>query len=214
MINKAIEIIKPAITSMAWIERYGGITSIAERTIDTESGLTTQKFPISSSVEAKTCFENNKYLDLVPNDKYFSVAYYEQLSDIETETLQRHKRHKVHKFTTKLRFVAWLNLQKIGITDVTTVADFQTQTINRLLRDHPDAEKKYQQMKASNVRVDRKETTVAVFNQYTYDNLQKLIYYPFDVFSISFDLSWQMQINCAEDVATGVAIDCVDLTME
>lgn len=192
---------------MAWVDRYGGLTFNATRTEQSESGTKQVSYPVSHVGSDPDCFENDTYLQLVPNSKYMSVSYFEQIGDTSMIISANSRRHKMYDFNATLRLVVWLNLHKIGINDPTLTADFKLQTLNRLQKKHPTTTE-VQQLQIANVFVDSKTTTVDLFNQYSYDNVQKLVLFPYDVFSVRFDVQWKTPLECVTDVVPGTPITC------
>lgn len=207
MINKAINLIKSSTDSMAWIDRKGGIVYNAKRAVETEDGIKEQRFPVSTGVLPVDCFESGTYLDLVPDSKYYSVSYFEQLTDVTTVPAPIARRHKMLNMSVSVRFFVWLNLNKIGINDPTLTADFKMQSLNRLDRTHTGTSE-VQNIQINNLQIESKDNTIKSMEQYTFDNLQRLVTFPYDVFSIKFDLSWRTPVNCAEDVELGFEIEC------
>ena len=71
-------IVEPALRAKAlalpFVERYGGI---AHPMTHTFGGDAIKTFPVSMALTGAQCFDQGKYANLVPDDRYKSVSYFE-----------------------------------------------------------------------------------------------------------------------------------------
>lgn len=219
MVSKVIELFKTDITALPFVERYGGLTTRVNKTVELSSGLLVKKsYPVSSSVSGQQCWENNRYLDLVPNSQFKSVIYYEQVRDTLLSEEVAGRRSKMNRFETEIRLVCWINLAQVGITE-TSINYKLIPTILKALyepKDVPsghDLENIVYKVEISNIILESKEyTRNEIFGKYNYDTSDRIFFYPFDYFSLRFKLTWHSPINCEIDLGLTAPISCIDLT--
>lgn len=219
MVSKVIELFKTDITALPFVERYGGLTTRVNKTVELSSGLLVKKsYPVSSSVSGQQCWENNRYLDLVPNSQFKSVIYYEQVRDTLLSEEVAGRRSKMNRFETEIRLVGWINLAQVGITE-TSINYKLIPTILKALyepKDVPsghDLENIVYKVEISNIILESKEyTRNEIFGKYNYDTSDRIFFYPFDYFSLRFKLTWHSPINCEIDLGLTAPISCIDLT--
>ena len=218
MIDAILDIIKPAITNLYWVDRYAGIARAItrERVVvspDNEYQATiAESFPAGRDIDVKQCWENGLYLDLVPNDKYKSVVYWEDLTGLQ-EAGQYVRLSGGRSFTgyqATLRMVCWLNVQKLGYDGYEKTTD--------LLQDA---------MKAINsvdfkgitspVRIRRLTMQVmdilpkdhnSIFSRYSYAGDASLFMHPFDFFALNVRTQVQLSSDCVPLLTQKFEIPC------
>lgn len=117
MIHTITEPIKTAISALDFYSgdaaRLAGVVIPISKT---DADGNTIVFPASCDVDGQACYEQGRYFDLLPNDNYQTVGYFEQRSDVRfTGYLDAKDQWMLHE--TDLRFVSWLNVKKLGYTD-------------------------------------------------------------------------------------------------
>jgi hypothetical protein len=214
MIDKIIATISQDILDMGWIGRYGGLvrTAVKQVEIDREQLLFVEKrFPVSSTITDKDCWEKGKYMDLIPNSKLASIAYFEQRGAI---TAREHKTSsggiQVLEFTAPISFVAWLNLPKLGFSSPEQSYYFEAHALKVLGRQQfVDTELK---ITNGSIVIDglhpRNET---IFTKYSYEDKLGLLLYPYDFFAINCTIKWLQPSGCLPDVVLDSPLNCESL---
>lgn len=219
MINAILGIIKPSITALSWIHRYAGIaiTVTRERIVRDQNNeiqaTVSESFPIASDIDAKQCWENGLYLDLVPNDKYKSVIYWEDLTGLQEsgQKINLSGGRGYTGFQATLRMVCWLNLKKLGYTGSESISGIQQ-----------DAMKAINAIDMSNittpVRIRRLSMMVsdilpkdhtAIFSRYSYAGDSSLFMYPCDFFAMNVKLQIQLANDCLPSLTPKSEIQCL-----
>lgn len=219
MVSKVIELFKTDIIALPFVERYGGLTTTVNKVTESQNGLLVKKsFPVSASVSGVQCWENNRYLDLVPNSQFKSVIYYEQVRDTIVTEMITGRRSKASVFDTELRLVCWINLAQLGITETSINYKLIPTIVKALLspKNVPpgnDLEDIVYGVEITKLIIESKEyTRNNIFGKYNYDTNDRIFFYPFDYFSLRFTLNWKSNINCEIDLGMDTPISCVDLT--
>lgn len=214
MIDKVLSLYSAQIMSLPWVERYGGLTFLAERYIEEGSP---EIFPVSSNVSNSDCWQNGAYANLVPSASVKSIVYYEQIADINVVPSTRGKR-SYQTYTTSLRLVSWLNIPLLGYPDTSICWRFIPGVKKELMKrpDIPvggDLEKiLVLAPEIKNISIDSSDNTKNnVFSKYSYGD-ERLFLYPYDFFSLTFDLTFTIDENCLEDIVLDNPINCIDYT--
>lgn len=199
------------ITALNFVERYGGraipVSAKFEAGGGDDPSFPTKTYPVSSQISEKQCFEGGKYLNLVPNEQYKSVAYLEQTagasgarSDFTEEGIS---------ITETVRFVCWLNMRKLGIDNTKGTFAFEAAAIKALFKEYNTT------IEGVSVSVDPVSFRIvnknprAVFGQYSYSNIDWAFFWPFDYFAIDFTFRVLLDAGCLEDVTLGNEISCL-----
>jgi hypothetical protein len=195
MINSIIQAFTDQVISLPWVERYGGLVRPAVKTfIDENSGLIYNKtYPISCDVNEKECWEKGRYQDLIPNDKYKSITYFEQRGAITIKETQMTGREML-EFNAPITFVAWLNLPKLGISECSSPV-FEASAI-KMLMNLKVSELPFQALGVKVIIEASSPKNEGVFTKYSYGDKFGLLLYPFDYFSININIRWYVQPQC------------------
>ncbi len=198
MINSIIQSFTEKVTALNWVERYGGLVRPAVKTfIDENSGLIYNKtYPVSCDVTEKECWEKGRYQDLIPNDRYKSITYFEQRGSIAIRETQFGGRD-VLEFSAPMLFVAWLNLPKLGISECSSPV-FEASAI-KMLMNMGVIELPFQALGFKVIIDGSSPKNEGVFTKYSYGDKFGLLLYPFDFFSISIIVRWYVQPQCLPD---------------
>ena len=212
MIRTIIDQIKTAITSKPYVERFGGVVMPVTRFDEVDEGMVLrQTFPISPQVTGLQCWEQGRYHDLVPNDQYKSIFYFEELDGMQTNSRRKVKDHMV-EHRGRVRLVGWMNLQKLGIENEYNVAEriaFQLAG---------DIEGTYQlsaplsKAMATIVPIGIQPKSSNIFDRYTYDNESGFLLYPFDFFAFDFEVLLSLKLDCIDEITISSPIACIDLS--
>ena len=91
MLKLAIDCINPTVIALNFIERYGGLvyTAVKKEEVTGDLGIPVfkeERFPVACGVTGRECWEHGKYQWLVPNFRYKSVAWWEELEGMKITT--------------------------------------------------------------------------------------------------------------------------------
>lgn len=208
MIDKIIDSISPTLTDIPWVERFGGIVRRATRIIgDSPETFVEQAFPVSASVTNKDCWENGKYADLVPDDKYKSLMYFEQRGPI---VVKQGYQDGYISMSAPLTIVCWLNLPRLGFSQANESPIFEAEIIKKIY---------FKKFEVAALKISNGKFTIDalaardenIFRKYTYSDKMGLLLYPYDFFAIDITAIWQQNVKCLQDVDISSPINCVDL---
>lgn len=225
MIRQIVKTFEPAVSSLAWVERYGGVSTLLAHPKETNDGFKKVVYPITEAVTNANCWDGKKrYKDLVPNDGIKSILYYQQARPIVILNNGIDGSLKRSRFKCELTVVVWLNLKELG-------------TQNHSAKHHVDADlvrvlgtvtnKKSWSLTPGMVfdetEMEDPETYVTelhspdytlntVFGQYNYKNADKYYLYPYESISLSLTVEWVMKNACLDSWAPEAPLTCINLT--
>ena len=208
MIRLIEQALRAQILDLGYVERYGGIVRpVTIRQEVDEGQYIAQTFPVSCGVTGTDCFDGGKYLDLVPDDQYRSVAYFEQRGGaaLRESTTAR----KIWAGVENVRFVAWLNYPALGLDDCRGPERFALATLARIVGTRNFT------VDGITGRLDVTEARILerdereVFGRYSYAEKQWAFFWPYDFFAIDFTARVTIPGGCLEDVTLGAAVECV-----
>lgn len=212
MLDKVLSLYEEKISSLPWVERYGGLARIYERTNEEN----TEVFPISYSLNPETCSEE-RLKQLIPDDSYLSLVYFEQLSSITTSKRTISRKRSKMTYSTSVRFIAWVNMPSLGIenTDDSSYLLFPSfakaiESRVTIPEDHVLKQALNRTPRVSNLILeDKDETKNNVFGSYSFSN-EAALFYPYDYFSATFDIEWGVNEQCISELKIN-PIDCIKL---
>lgn len=194
---------------MDWVHRYGGLVRPIEVELRGEDDILPlrRRFPISCDVTARQCYENERYLDFVPDDKFKSITYFEQVGDTRIEP-HRELRNKWH-FTADVNFVAWLNLPALGFDTCDNVHLFVADAFRAILSEPIKNINEPNRISQISIQpVGQTQHGASVFSGYSYEDKKALMLFPYGAFAIRFQVSWIAGMECFLPVQLGDPIDC------
>lgn len=176
-----IEHIKECIKQCDFIDLIGGVVHVAVVDCDGKK----KKFPIDCSDGAEC---EDDLIDLSPNSKYNSVSFFE---DLGTKTA---KSIKGDRFTTKLRFICWLNGK--NFEDDCNLGCMAQLNIYRVLR---KCKIKDDTIGAFNIRnIEMPIKSNALFRNYTFnEHCTQYLTKPYDYFALDLTIDWS--IGCLDE---------------
>lgn len=150
-------------------------------------------FPVSCDVTHKQCFEEGHYADLVPNDEYISIIYFEDRGTVLTGTQGR-----LHNYTSGLRLVCWLNMERFDTSACSISAPVIAAIVKAIPTGTFNADgTAYQRISVQLASILPK--TSAIFGAYTYnEETNQYLLYPYDYFAIDLNVSFSIHDNCIE----------------
>jgi len=201
--NRDIAIIlKNLVEPLGFSDKIAGLVQtihLVERISDDKSKKLS--FPVSCDIQdLQDCVNNGRYKDLVPNDAYKSIVYFEDFGLIKTGT-----RGKNDIYNSRLRLVCWMNGQRLGKTDCSTASEAIKSILNVIPRNNANYGE-YQRL-----RISMRQQVVkskAIFSKYTYNDHMQYLIYPFDYFALDFDVSFHLNRDCLGDFQAGEYDKC------
>jgi hypothetical protein len=208
LIQEAISYLYNDITSLSWVERFGGVVKTVEKD--------NKAYPVSCTVNETDCFNNQRYQDLTPDNSKASILYFEVLQGLsDARNFDNSARETRIELFGRVRLVGWLNTDKLGInscnvaaqamrsvlpiinktitpTDVNTL--FENSTIKYRFRNELPKEHKN------------------IFGKYAYKDKGGIFLHPYDYFAIDIDVTVVLPLGCNYDLQTGTPIQCTDYT--
>lgn len=194
--NKEIaDIILGKIDGLAWMEKYAGLTRPITISQPNPNGTTPIKkmFPIACNVTPEEC-TTDKYHDLMPNSKYRSVLYFEDLGTNITGSDARYVNCQ-----STLRLVCWLNGKKLGY-DGCGISAIASMSILKVFAGmfNPFNEGNFVNIKIGAINEAPKEPQI--FTKYGYDeSASQFLMYPFDYFAMNIRVDFSIPFNCITD---------------
>lgn len=232
MLNLALSTAQAPITGIEisgepLIEKYGSLVfplSVPEKVGETTTGepiLKEKVFPVACGVNFQDCVANRKYQELVPNSRYKSIAYWEQLGDATMNQAEMRQAHKsgLLVFDIPARLVVWLNIQKLNINNEAfqscSIAAPVALQIEKALHNRAGfsiTNDAYQNATVTYIFQGQEPKEYArVFGRYTYGNeTAKFMLFPYDWVSLRYTVRLRINRNCVEDFTLGSPVECVD----
>lgn len=164
-------------------------------------------FPVSMSLTASECFDQGKYINLVPDDRYKSVAYFEGLNSPARVTFSREKR-AMATITQTVRFTAWLNIPKLGWTTMDNVGLAAVGTVAMLEGEYPvtyAGQEGRMRVADATIYLDRNNA----FGGYSYQDKQALFMWPYGFFSVGLTCTILLPLSCLSEIETASPIECL-----
>lgn len=210
MLNAIIDTVKDRLQGLTYVDKFGGLAMPITKLSTDEMGFGKKlTFPISASVEGRSCWETGKYSDLVPDSNRKSVFYFEQLRALSIGNMQD---RSMIGLSTSVRLVGWLNLPKLGHTDNLFVAsEISLHLINLLRGEHEGQAGTSLENATIEMRfLGQPAKSADLFRAYTYDNqLFGLLLHPYDYFALDFDVLVNIPRGCISEFVAASPVDCL-----
>ncbi len=208
MINEIVESLRTKINELPYIDKYGGLVRIAKKAFTNDQGVYYKTFPVSCDVSNAECWNNDRYKDLVPDENYKSIAYFESAGNIivKKKPYLNTGRDSYHVIAP-IDFVCWLNLPKLGVSDCHS-SIFELMAIDLFHKEHKPI---LENLTVASFKIDIKSFSSRdekVFSKYSYGDLNGLLLYPFDFFKISIDLDLYIDPKCIQNFVLNTPINC------
>lgn len=203
MTSDIANILKGYIDNVGFADKVAGLVKSVTVMDENDAGVKTRRtFPVSCDTSYNDC-EKGKYLDLIPNKKYKSIMYFE---DGGSRLIGEDPRD--FTFTSTLRLVGWMNLQKMGKTNC-SISGLAVAHVLKALPTNFNNQGMYSRMRIKAVSQEVKSN--AIFSRYTYkeETLQYLMY-PYDYFALNIEVNYSINKNCIEDWENQTELNCVD----
>lgn len=196
--------ITPRITSMPFIERWGGaVMPIEARSSyigpDEKEVQVMQSYPVSCSHAGGLCedggFEQGYYTKLLPDDAYMSVSYLESAGPVSFLEGPSH----TLSIAGRAKFTAWLNMQRLGMLSCGQAEMLALYTA-KVLDARPAmvlAEDVYQYQASVQAKVTGMDfDPQRVFGRYSYAVNPRLFMHPYAAFALEMEFRAVVPANC------------------
>ena len=203
-------LLSPQISVLPWVGRYGGIVNTIYRQQKGKGdSFITKKFPVASDITNQDCTSLSIDHDLVPNDQYNSVVYWEEVTPMQNIGETKTKKFTEKRFRGTARLVCWVNKAKLGIDPNTTlinaVAELEAIISTR-------GKITGGTFNNSQIKIEPKGAVKhdikTIFGKYDYDELKNYYLYPFDYFAIDFTFTLDQCLASTAALIPGTPEDC------
>lgn len=193
MNEKLANVLKTNIEGLNFIDKIAGLVKPMTIT-KVENGAKVKKtFPVACDVTADQCVKGN-YQELIPNSKYKSIAYFEDLGS----AIEYKDRNRV-KFTSRLNLVCWLNLKKLAECGLCVISPQVILMLMANLPEFPVNDDIYRDIRITAVSETPKSNTI--FSRYTYDELiSQYLLSPYDYFCLQITVQFWVNLDCVNDL--------------
>lgn len=213
MVNLLLKAYQDAITSLGWIERYGGLVRpVVTQELTVMDGKTFKVpvvYPVSCLIES-SCTDPGIFKRLQPDSTYKSVAYFEQRGSGKL-AIEGPARNLL-TLTVPLRFVAWLNFQKLGIDGCPDTLSFQL-SVAKALSGPPiitDSTLLSQGGSVSILEFEFPEQRASlIFSPYSYAEKEWAFFPPYGFFALDMRAKITVNLACFEEPEINDPIQCL-----
>lgn len=212
MIRKVIQQVSHKITALPFVQRYGGVVQTVTKLDVIDEGLVIEnRFPVSCSTTALQCWEQGKYKNLIPDDSYKSIFYFEERDAFRLVSRREMKGQGI-EYSARVRLVGWLNLAKLGSQDCELSDIIAFNCIGALTGSYTITTPVQGIVQIRPVGMVPKG--LEIFERYTYNEREVgFLLYPYDYFAVDFDVIMSMNPGCLDTFTPTTEIDCIDLTL-
>ncbi len=202
--------LSPSISALPWVGRYGGLVNTIYREQKGPNGkLVTKKYPVACDVTNKDCTSLSIDHDLVPNDQYNSVVYWEEVTPMTNQGQTKTGRFNEKKFKGVARLVCWINMAKLGIDPCTSLVDAVAELENLVSRHVKMLTGTYSgRILKIEPKGMVKHDINTIFGKYDYNEKKNYYLYPFDYFAIDFVFTLDQCLKSDTQLIPGTPEDC------
>lgn len=207
MLEKAIELIRPKLTRLCWVELYGGLTQLIRDPECPEDQIINTYYPVTCSTNFNytECKLSGRYKALVPDSKYASLLYFEEIEDYTITNYMKDADY----YTVKARLMIWVNLKKLGY-DICSVKHLVIPSIKgaitgRYRGDDIDV------TSVKVVKVHSHENTAKYWSRYRWKEVEALFFYPCEIMSMDIEFKICVDTSCYEEFICKKPIACIEL---
>lgn len=190
MIEDIVTILKGQISTLAFIDKIGGIVKPLIIKKVTE-GTINKTIPVCFNSTKAVC-NTSDYTDYCPNTNYKSVSYFEIKDINETDS-----NSKYVTYEGQLRFTCWLNLPKINGLSI-PISNIPFEALGVITRQINNSSP-FAFAQITKIDITRDEN---IFSPYTYDEAEnQYLIYPFDFFALDITVTFRVPYACINNVA-------------
>lgn len=215
MIAAIAKILDAQIGNLPWIERRAGLVAQAQKpsfVTDPADGAQTatgiQIYPIACDVNQAKCWENGTYKYLIPDTSVASLSFFVDNGGAGVKSVEGPKQGLV-RFAFDVRFVCWMNVQKLNSTDCNFSAKAVPFVIARLMGSQSAVgvfgggieEQIYRNMTVNSIHQMVK--TPAIFEPFFFarEGAKRGVFlFPFDYFGLNITGTFDIAKNCLPDL--------------
>lgn len=194
---------------MGSIQRFAGVV-VPVRKVSND-GRTEGIYPVGC-VASGECSETAKLNYVTPDEALTGVAYVEQRGAPSIT-------HESNTFamTYPVRFVAWMNMGKLGYTVCTSTHLFELAALKCLQQqstvpvsglDDDTGFPDDVQIRVRNFRMPVKEPG-NIFRNYSFADNMALYFWPFDYFAIDCDVTFFVPYHCIPAIELPETVECI-----
>ncbi len=200
MVGGIANILVSRISTLNFVDKIAGVVKpmVKVDVIEDEDGyrVVRKVFPVACGVTAAQCEEQGLYTDLVPDDKYRSIIYFEdrgaQFVDRQGSVLQ---------FAGNLRLVCWMNLKHFVVASGKECT-LDGLVLAKLLSEFPNTyfnSGNYQRILINITRVLPKSQDIFGFYTYREETNQYLLH-PYDYFAVDLTVNFGIHKDCLDQI--------------
>jgi hypothetical protein len=199
MIYLLEQVFRPKIQALNWVGKYGGIVT------KYDDKVKEQVYPITAFNSDPLCSETDTFTPITPDDAFKSVVYWEQIGSTQVNLSEL----RYTEGTARLRFVAWVNPKKQGVTPAYGLSSIYASDILSRIKAIQGASVvgipiTLSLSRATIIEADENN----IFGAYGYKDKKHLFVQPFEFFAIDFEFTFVMPKNCASLITIGTSINC------
>jgi len=210
MDNLLVSAFAPAVTGLGFVARYGGLVRpLRYEERDGDGNVYPIAYPVSCLIES-SCTDPSVYKALTPDSAFASVSYFERRG-AGTVTFGTPSQQEL-TFRLPLRFVAWLNFQKLGVEGCPSTLPYMMAFIQSLRSQNLTAtDTSLSQAARVQIRgfeIPEQRADV-IFAPYSYAAKEWAFMPPYGFFAVDLVAELMVNIGCfvAPDIQT--EIDCI-----
>lgn len=188
MIRSIVRQLLPYINALPFADRVAGIITPAQQKIYAGENAVTKIFPMYENTPS-AC-ESGTYISLVPDEKFRSIIYFEEISNEVTRETNDYA-----DIVSQVRLIGWFNLKKIGNTyDADTMMRLIYQSIPKKLAEFEDM---------FDIRIlfsGIESKSPQLFSQFTYDEAEhQFLIFPFDYGAVRYTINFRVN-KCLDEI--------------
>jgi hypothetical protein len=181
--------LKEKLLTSEYAERAAGLVRVVNVKLRSQDGMVSRRIPMGCEVtNPETCPPHSL---LVPDEKLSSMLWFE---DGGTTFVMESGRSTY--FTSSLRLIIWLNLNKYEHNCSITSAVF-TDVIKRLMTTYESIPE------AHSIRVEsltQMPKDASIFSSYDFENKNMFLIYPYDYLGIDIKTTFGVNRNCFQPI--------------
>jgi len=188
---------------MGSIERFAGVVVPARKM--SNDGRTEGVYPVGC-VASGECSEPAKLNYVTPDEALTGVAYVEQRGAPGIT-----RTDNVFQMTYPVRFVAWMNMGKLGYDVCTSTHLFELAALKCLNQQNTVSVTGITdpvEIRVNNFRLTVKEPG-NIFSRYTFSENTALYFWPFDYFAIECDVTFYIPRHCIPAISLPDPVTCI-----
>jgi hypothetical protein len=209
MVHVIADILKTRLSNLEWIEKFGGLVlpAVQPEYVQGADGAkirTGEKiFPVACETSCAECWDNGVYKYFVPDSGKAAVGFF---TDNGGSSLQQIEGPKLNylKFTFNIRFLCWMNLQRLGVEGCTFSAYSSAYVIGQLFGRYTVAGLLGGSLEVT--RIDQLRKDPAMFEPFSFAREgadRGLFLYPYDYFGLTISGTFVIAKNCLPALLEG-----------